>query len=298
MRALFLINPTSGRGRALRRWRELEPLIAGNPAYEAILPASAAETRALAARAAREGMDRVVVIGGDGTLAAVAGELAGTQTSVGFIPGGTGNDFCRNVGLPTQPDAALAVATGSRTRPIDLGMTGDGRHFINIAGVGFDAEVGAIAARYPRGLGGNLPYLLGTLRTMAWYRPMPTEITVDGVRHAMDALMVGLANGRYYGGGMQLAPGASLHDGMLDVVIIGSMGRLEMLKVLGGVYSGAHLKHPRVQVLQGRRVSLQVPSGTKVHVDGDHIPLERLDFEARPASLLVAVPEAFAQHIS
>ncbi|HYG59482.1 MAG TPA: diacylglycerol kinase family protein, partial [Symbiobacteriaceae bacterium] len=138
LQALFIINPKAGRGAAQRTWKRIERLVAGQRQYEAVIPSSVQETRSLAAEAARSGTPRVVVLGGDGTLDIVAGELVGSDTSLGVIPSGTGNDFCKTAGVPKDPVAALQIALGPHTKRVDLGLAA-GRHpFLNVGGVGFD----------------------------------------------------------------------------------------------------------------------------------------------------------------
>ncbi|HYF94294.1 MAG TPA: diacylglycerol kinase family protein [Symbiobacteriaceae bacterium] len=290
MKALFLINPKAGRGTALKTWRRIEPLVAGERQAEAVIPESAAATRKAAADAARAGYDRVVVVGGDGTLAAVAGELAMTETALAVVPAGTGNDFCRNSGISRRPEEALRVALGAHTQRIDLGQAAGGRCFLNAAGIGFDAEVAAAAGAFPDGLGGNLPYLLGAFATLSRYRPVEAEVNVDGQRYAGTMTMIAVANGRYYGGGMQIAPSARRDDGLVDVYIAEGMGPLQILGLLPRVYGGSHVKSPMVHVLRGQHVKIQVGAPVRAHLDGEPLLWETLSFTARPQALSVTMP--------
>lgn len=290
MKTLFLINPKAGRGTALKTWNRLEPLVAGERQYEAVVPDSVAATRKAAADAVRAGYERVVVVGGDGTLVTVAGELANSDTAIGHIPAGTGNDFCRNSGISRKPEAALRVALGPHTRRIDMGQAAGGRYFLNAAGIGFDAEVAAAAVAYPDGLGGNLPYLLGVFATLTRFRPVYAEVTVDGQRYEGDMTLIAIANGRYYGGGMQIAPTASREDGLVDVYIAEGMGPMQLLGLLPRVYGGSHVKSPRVHVLRGEHVRVKVGAPVRAHLDGEALLYETLQFHARPNSLLAALP--------
>jgi diacylglycerol kinase (ATP) len=288
--ALFIINPRAGRGSGRKIWERISRRVSGSRLFDAVIPGSSAETRQAAADAVKAGIGRVIVVGGDGTLAAVAGELAFSATTLGVIPAGTGNDFCRNTGIPRQPDAALEIAIGPQTQVIDMGQAAGGRYFLNAAGIGFDAEVAAAASAFPAGLGGTLPYLLGAFATIARYKPMPVVVTVDEQRYCGPAMLVVAANGRCYGGGMQVAPLADPGDGQLDVCIATDVGRVGLLNLIRQAYAGGHIRHPRVVMLRGASVSVAVEGAVRAHLDGEPLPPQSLTFEARRGALSVATP--------
>lgn len=290
LRVLFLVNPRAGRGAALRTWRRAEQLAMGYGWFDWVVPRSYSETKRVAAEAVRAGIERLVVIGGDGTLDAVAGELAHTDTALGIIPSGTGNDFSRTAGIPAGLEAAFAVAVGPTTRRIDLGIAGDRHRFLNVAGAGFDAEVGAHSSRVPSRLGGGLPYLVGTLTALAHFHPVTAEVQVDEQRHSGLTTMVAVANGPQYGGGMRIAPDARRDDGLLDVCIVEGMSRTELLRVFPGVYAGQHVHHPKIRMLRGREVQIRPHSPMRLHADGDLLGLTEFSFRVEPGALSVAMP--------
>lgn len=244
----------------------------------------------MAAQAVRMSIPRVVAVGGDGTLDAVASELAGSDTSLGAIAGGTGNDLCKTTGIPLAPEKALEVALGPHIRRIDLGLAAGKHCFLNVAGVGLDAEVAAVVRHYPKGLGGTLPYLLGALATITRYRAIPVEIDVDGQRYTGPITLAAIANGPQYGGGMRIAPPARRDDGLLDVCIADELSRAQLLGLLPRVYTGGHLRHPGVHMLRGRRVVIRPQAPIFAHVDGDVIDAGQLTFEVKPGALLLAAP--------
>lgn len=290
MKTLFLVNPRAGKGSGLQVWNRLERLVPRHLAHQVAVPASRDETRRAAAEAVKAGAGRVVVFGGDGTISDVVRELAFTSTVLGVVPVGTGNDVCRNLGIPRAPEAALHLALYGEPCPIDLGRTSGGRYFVNAAGVGFDAEVADRANRLKPGLRGTLPYLAGALSSLTWYKPAQVELSVDGQQYSGPSMMVAIANGRCYGGGMQIAPQARWDDGELDVCIAGSLSRLELLGLLRRVYSGGHVDHPGVRMMRGRRIRLRVRDGVRAHLDGEPLDGGALDFEVCPGALSVAVP--------
>lgn len=289
MKALFIVNPRAGRGAGLKIWQRIGKLIARYPQFDAVVPVNSAETRKAAAEAVKARMERVIVVGGDGTLAAVAGELAWSDTALGVVPAGTGNDFCRNAGLPRHPESALTIALGIRTQRIDVGQAAGGLHFLNVAGIGFDAEVASAAGAYPAGLGGTLPYLLGALSTLSRYKPVHMDVTVDERRFSGPVALVAVANGRCYGGGMQIAPLAHQEDGTFDVCIAGNVSRLELLNLLRRVYAGAHTCHPKVYMLRGKEVRLQAKPDIRAHLDGEPLNWSSLEFKVQPRALSVAM---------
>lgn len=292
LRTLFLVNPRAGRGGARATWKRLERLVAGRRDLEAIIPSSYAETRRLAAEAVKNGLERVIAVGGDGTLDAVADELAGSETIMGAIPAGTGNDFCKTTGIPLRAEAALEVALNGAAQAVDLGLAPGKRHFLNVAGVGFDADVATLASGYPSGLGGTLPYLLGALTTIIRWNPVEITVEVDGQRYDGPITLTAIANGPQYGGGMRIAPTARRDDGLFDVYVAEALSRGQLLKLLPQVYSGAHVKHPGVHLLRGEHVRI-VPRGPiHAHVDGDLIDPGSLTFRVRPRALRVALPGA------
>jgi YegS/Rv2252/BmrU family lipid kinase len=294
MKTLFLVNPSAGRGAALKTWRRIEPLVAGDRTVDVVIPDSAAATRKAAADAVKAGYDRVVAVGGDGTLLSVADELAHTETALGAIPAGTGNDFCRSSGIPRRIEEALAIALGPHVEPVDLGEAVGGRHFLNAAGVGFDAEAAAAAAKFPTGLGGNLPYLLGIFDTLLRWRPVEAEITVDAERYTGPITLAAVANGRYYGGGFPIAPGASRYDGCLDVVVAEGLSRTELLGLLPRLYAGTHVHSPKVRVMRGQEVQVRMAEPMRAHVDGEALLFDSLAFRVRPKALLAALPRSEA----
>jgi YegS/Rv2252/BmrU family lipid kinase len=223
-RLAIIINPISGRkGRLSRTGVErlalARRLLAGHPQVHAEIVATTAAgqggdlSRGFVAR----GFDVVVAWGGDGTVNEVAGPLIGTTTALGIVPSGSGDGLVGSLGLPRQPDSAIAAALSGRSATMDVGYFG-GRHFLNTAGVGFDAAVVAsFNAGRRRGIAG---YLTRTA-TMVWrYQPRHYELRLDDEPRAGVHMMIAFANGREYGNGMRVAPQADARDGWLDAVLV------------------------------------------------------------------------------
>lgn len=303
---LVIVNPIAGMGKG----RHLAPRL-GAWLRENGTDARLLETREpghaerLAAAAAGLGHDRVVAVGGDGTVQEVlnglmaAGAGSGGEAPVlGIVPGGSGNDLSRSLRLPRDPIAALEVALGGETRPLDVGRAGhDGRvrHFAAAGGVGFDAQVAVTMAgrphRWQRGAAG---YLLATLNQLRGYRNRELRIrlaTGVGIREVEGRfLFVCFANGAFYGGGMQIAPDARTDDGWLDVCLVGDISRLGALRELPGIYRARHVKHPLVEIVRAREVRIEGDAAVPAHLDGEPFGEVPVDVDVLPAAAVVAAP--------
>jgi YegS/Rv2252/BmrU family lipid kinase len=291
VRALLVHNPTAGGGRAGRLVAEVvERLAAGGIEAERHETRSLEDAR-LAAREAAGTVDAVVAMGGDGTVGACAAGLADAKpdagTALGVVPAGGGNDAARSLGLPPDdPLAAAGLLPRLRRRPADL-ATVAGRAYVNVAGAGFDSEVNRVANQR-LGWAGNRPRYVGAvLAELVVGRVASFELVLDGRAVELRGWLVAVANGCSYGGGMRVAPRASLDDGLLDVVVIHEIGKLEFLRTFPKVFSGRHVEHPAVAVHRAARVDLDADRTLAVYADGEPAGTLPASFEVRPAAITV-----------
>ncbi len=274
MKTLFIVNHVAGRGRTQRVWPAIwEGVQAKYPEAEMAVTASPKDATRIAREAATAGFDRVVAVGGDGTLVEVAGGLLGTggRPSLAFLPTGAACDFRRTAGVPNELAAALDLAMNGAAAPADLGLV-NGEAFLNVAGVGFDAEVAAedTRLRYRYHSTGTTPYLRAIFHILGRYRPREMEIDIDGERVTGRFLLVAVGNAQYYGGGMRITPTASLDDGELDVLLAGDVTVPQTLALLTRVYGGHHLTHPKIQLYRCRKMAIRAMEGSvAVHKDGE-----------------------------
>lgn len=285
-----IVNPAAGRMRALRaRGNLIEAVEAAFPGCEVILTERAGHARDLAAEAS--GADMVVAAGGDGTLGEVAEGLAGGRAALGILPVGTGNDFARTVRIPRDVAAALAILREGKRKRIDLARIGS-RLFLNVAGVGFDAEV-ARAYHAGRKFGSPaLTYVIYVLRTISSFRPVEMEFDTGDSSFRQRALFAVVGNARHYAGGMAITPRAELDDGLLDLMIAGDLSPAETLRALPGVFRGAHLRHPKCSYRQVTRVAIGARRPVPVMADGEVIGTTPVEVSVLPSALEVVVPEA------
>jgi YegS/Rv2252/BmrU family lipid kinase len=291
VRVLLVHNPTAGGGRASRLVAEVAARLGADGVEVDQHQTRSLEDARLAACQAAGSVDAVVAVGGDGTVGACAAGLAdaapNSKAALGVVPAGGGNDAARSLGLPAgDPLAAAGLLARLRRRPADL-ATVAGRAYLNVAGAGFDSEVNRVANQR-LGWAGNRPRYVGAvLAELVVGRVATFELALDGRPTRLRGWLVAVANGPSYGGGMKVAPNASLDDGLLDVVVIHEIGKLEFLRTFPKVFSGRHLEHPAVAVHRAARVDLDADRTLAVYADGEPAGTLPATFEVRRAAITV-----------
>jgi len=291
VRALLVHNPTAGGGRAAGLLPAVtERLRSGGVEVDQHATRSLEDARQVACEAAGA-VETVVAVGGDGTVGACAAGLAdagpGARAALGVVPAGGGNDAARALGVPFRdPLAAAELLPRLRRRPADLARVGE-HSYLAVAGAGFDSEVNRIANQRLSWAGAHLRYLGAALAQLVIGQPAGFRLRLDGQEQQLAAWMVAVANCPSYGGGMRIAPTASLDDGRLDVVVIGAVGKLTCVDLLRKVFSGRHVEHPAVSVHRARRVELAADRPLAVYADGEPAGALPAAFEALPAAIAV-----------
>ena len=240
------------------------------------------------ARAAAETGEIPVVMSGDGLIGQVGGALAGSETPLGMIPGGRGNDLARVLGIPREPAGSVAVLAQGEERRIDVGEV-NGRHFLCIASCGFDSDANRIAneARLVRG---NLVYAYAALRALIAWKPAVFTLELDGERIENVGYSVAVANSKAYGGGMFIAPDADLADGRFDVILTGEGGKLHFLRNLPKVFKGTHVQNEEVRVMRATEVAIDAARPFAVYGDGEHLADLPARLRTLPGALRVIAP--------
>lgn len=240
-------------------------------------------------RAVAEGVDTLVAVGGDGVVQVAANGLVGSDTALGIVPAGTGNDNARSVDIPLRTEAAVQTLLTGRRRPIDLiHVAPHDLHVVGSVPCGLDALIASRAATLPRWLGAQ-SYTVATLPEIIGLRPMTYRLELDEQSLELRALVVAVCNMPIYGGGMRIAPEADPADGLLDVIIIEPVGALSAVRLLAGVFSGRHRSHPAVRFERARRVSVSGPQLT-AHGDGDPLGPLPVECTVAPAAIDIVVP--------
>jgi diacylglycerol kinase (ATP) len=243
--------------------------------------------------AIESGATRIVIAGGDGTVHVAVGALMkrSSDVSVGIVPIGTGNDIARGLGLPLDDlDAAIAaaLAPAERVNLIDTGLA----PIVSVATLGFSVDVNdrANRLRWPKG-GGR--YNLATLLELPRLTARAIRLTVDGVDHDLEVTLLAIGNTEAFGGGMLICPGATPTDEVLDITVIGPIGRLELLRVFPRVFKGAHLSHRAVTTFRGAAITVASLGGSSddkpaIWGDGELVGPLPMSLDARTLSLGIA----------
>lgn len=284
-----LVNPTSGRGKGARLAAPVtEHLRAAGLKARWEAGRDADEAADLARRWVARGIEGLVVVGGDGMLHMMLQAVAGSRTTLGVVPAGTGNDLARALGVPrTDPLAATDIVIAGHTRQIDLAKV-DGQWISTILCAGIDSRVSERVNRmsWPRG---RLRYDLGTVIELRDLRPRPYVVEIDGDQYQLDALSVAVGNTPTYGGGIPICPRADPSDGLLDVTVIGAVGYRRIAPVYMRIIRGTHHEHPAVSTYRGKRISVAAP-GVTAFADGERIGALPLTLECVPAAANVFAP--------
>lgn len=285
----LLTNPTSGKGRGARTAAIALPRLrdAGFRVVE-LVGRDADEALELARGAVADGVENLVVVGGDGMVHIAVQAVAETDTNLGLIPCGTGNDVARYLGIARKdPQLAADVVVGSRVRTVDLAKAGP-TYFTTVLASGFDSKVNERANAMARPKG-QMRYNIATLAELKVFEPLPYVLDLDGVERRVEAMTVAVGNGESFGGGLRITHGALLDDGMLDVVIVKPMSKRRLVRVYPMLFSGKHVGIPEYEHHRVRSVTVAAP-GIVAYADGERLGPLPLTVDAVPGALRVLVP--------
>ncbi len=286
----LVINPTSGQGKG----SEIGTYVAGylnsrDVQYEIIIGRNSIDQGDLLQRFIDRNPDcnGVIAVGGDGLLHLVLQKVTPAQIPLAVIPAGTGNDFVRTLGWSLiEIDQLLASVLSTKPRQIDLGLV-DGEWFGAILSTGFDSVVNerANAMTWPRG---PAKYNVAIAIELPRFAPRHYEITLDDRTISTEAMLIAVANGRSYGGGMLVCPQAQINDGFFNVMVLHPISKLEFIKVFPRVFKGTHITHPAVEIVRSKKVS--ITSDAVAYADGERIGQLPIAAECVPGVLATWMP--------
>ncbi len=293
-RVTVLTNPASGHGSAPHAAeRAITRLHRRGIDVVAIAGRDATHARELVEGALESGMDALVVVGGDGIVSLALQVLAGSDTPLGIIPSGTGNDHAREFGIPTgDPEAAADVIADGTVKRIDLGLItgadGTHRYFGTVMAAGFDSLVTdrTNRMRWPHG---RMRYNLAMIAEISKLRLLPFRLVFDGEEVVTDLTLATLGNTRSYGGGMLICPGADPTDGMLDVTMVASASRTKLIRLFPTVFKGTHVHLDEVTTRRARTIEVDCP-GITAYADGEYVCPLPVTVSAVPGALNILVP--------
>jgi diacylglycerol kinase (ATP) len=297
-----IINPRSAGGRTGKRWGLLaQSLTEAGLEFEAVFTRSPGDGTRLAHEALSEGAERIIAVGGDGSLHDVVNGFfygdkpLNPRACLGILPSGSGSDFIKSLGIPQDPAGALAILKRGKPKAIDLGRVNfinfrgerETRYYLNSASAGLSGAAVARLKALPDFLSNPLGYAVACLYAHIPYRAVPVLVNVDGhPRPAEKVLMVVVSNGRYFGGGMHISPTAKLDDGLLDVLVVREQPLKELLLKFPQLYFGTHLQLPFITLMRGGSITIEGDS-LLLEVDGEQPGTTPAKFEVVPKALTV-----------
>jgi len=284
----LLVNPASAGGKTLKLLPAVEQALDARRVVFRVQRTKGLEHGAEQALRAVEAGELPVAMSGDGLLGAIGGAMAGAETPLGIIPGGRGNDLARVLGIPSDPERAVATLFSGHSRRIDVGEA-NGKRFLGIVSVGFDSECNR-RANEVKLIRSNLVYVYSLFRTLVGWKAARFTIRVDDERTRLSGYSVSVANNSTFGGGMRIAPGADLEDGRFDVIAVGEVGKLRFLANLPKVFKGTHVDDDEVRVFRTSHLELSASKDFPVYADGEHLTDLPASLRVLPRALSVLTP--------
>ncbi len=297
----LIVNPLAGAGKSAREWPHiLQCLQSDELSFDYELTTFKGHAIEMAQAAVEQGYHIVVAVGGDGTIHEVVNGLHKARgldrVQMGIIGTGTGGDYIRTIGISCHIQDACHRLKNPRNLVVDLGFTEfmqngvkNDRLFVNLAGIGFAAEIVRATTQTFKKMGSVPSYLMGLLSTLVLYRNQPVSVTIDGELSEITICTMLMSLGKYCGGAMKAAPNADPTDGLFDVVLISDLSKPDLLWSLPSIYKGTHLTHPKVCVKRAQEVTIQTDTRAALQADGELLGETPCSFRILPAALTLAV---------
>lgn len=293
MRHVFIINPHAGKGRNVGHVSRMQE-ICRTKGIEPVIEITKAPGHATEIAKSYSGDEnvRIYAVGGDGTLNEVLNGMVGSRSSLVVIPGGSGNDFIKSVCNEAAWEEILEKSLEAEAVPVDIGRFGD-NFFINISSAGLDAEIVYNARRFKKYplIPAKFAYLLSIFFTVFGYKSKNMRIVLDDSEINMKTLLVAVANGRFYGGGMKVAPEADTYDGIFDVCHIEKVGALKIMALFPKLIKGEHKGIKEVHFHRSKKVRIISEDEMSINVDGELYRRKEIEFEVVPKAVNIVIPE-------
>ncbi|MDP4090409.1 MAG: diacylglycerol kinase family lipid kinase [Bacillota bacterium] len=292
MRHIFIINPHAGKGITVGRISKIKEICSENGVEPEIeitkAPGHATE---IARRYASDEDIRIYAVGGDGTLNEVLNGMVGSSSSLAVIPTGSGNDFIRSLCAEVSWEDILSKSIRGEAVPMDLGKAHD-KYFINISSVGLDAEINYNSTRLKKLplLPAKFAYLISIFLTVFGYKSKKMRIVLDDREIITETLLAAVANGRYYGGGMKVAPYAELWDGSFDICHVDRVGTFKIIRLFPRLMKGEHESIREVHFYRSKKVRIICEDEISVNIDGEAFRRKEIEFEVLPRCINIVVP--------
>lgn len=293
MKYLFILNPNSGKGKASTFRPVIEKFFSSRE-DEYFIEETEYEGHAVEIVKKYTSQDtyRVISIGGDGTLNEVLNGLIGTDSSLGSIPAGSGNDFIRSIYPKMENEELLYKLIDGNEKVIDVSKLND-RYFINISSMGFDAHVAKEARKFKKLplVNGSFAYLFAVFTTLITFKSEKIKFKIDHMEFEASPLILAVGKGKYYGGGIKMLPNAELTDAYLEVCLISKMSKLTIVRLLSSAVKGTHGRHEKyVTFYKAKKVEMESSREFAMNIDGEISHNTKVAFEVLPKMLKVIIP--------
>ncbi|MDW7740132.1 MAG: diacylglycerol kinase family lipid kinase [Bacillota bacterium] len=287
----FIVNAEAGGGKAGRVWQQIEQLLnEAGQRYTVYFTDRPGDGTILAAKSVKKGAELVVAVGGDGSLREVVNGIDLGKIILGILPLGTGNGFRRSTGIPGRWQEALYGLNSWEPQNVDIGSINE-TFFLNVVGIGFDAAVAEMASHKYRFIKGYMAYLAAFFNELLHFEHFAAELSCDGqILKEDNTLLVVIANGRFYGGALSIAPNASITDGNLDLLLVKGKTNPETTVIAVKALMKKHLTHDGVLSMVGKEITVGADHPVLVHVDGEVIGNLPVRIKVHPKALKLLTP--------
>ncbi|HJX03922.1 MAG TPA: diacylglycerol kinase family protein [Dehalococcoidia bacterium] len=297
----LIVNPMAGAGKTVKLLPSIKDILNNQGLdYDCKITEAPGHAVFLAQDAVKNGYKIIISAGGDGTINEIVNGINNANglnsISLGIISIGTGADYIRTVGIPRYYMDACKKFSNPVTKKVDIGLVEycknnarSSRLFVNFAGLGFDAEIVKRTTMKYKSLGKVSAYLLALFTTLVAYKNKNVTLQINSDKHSYSICTVIMGNGKYGGGGMMTTPGASVQDGLLDVLIVGNLSKFDLLKSLPTIYNGTHLSHPKVILKQAVAIEVNSELDMPIQADGEIIGETPARFSVLPSALNLIV---------
>lgn len=305
VKTLFVVNPVSGNGRGLREWNLMvNHLPDWTGQFDVRITKFAMEAVKITNEALKDGYKHIIAVGGDGTINEVVNgfyeddKLINPQAYLSIVPAGTGSDFARMFDINVNEGYIKRLLCEGKGQTCDVvkavfigwNREKSSRYFINAGDVGMGSETVARVNRNSKALGGFWSFLLAALVTAITYKNRQIKVKIDErVLYNGPCCLIAVANGQFFGGGMRIAPLASINDGYLDVIIVKDIGKIDLMANLYRVYKGNHLSHPKIGMARGQKVNVFSNDQIFLEVDGETAGQGNVEFKVLPEGINLLV---------
>ncbi len=294
MKHIFIINPAAGKGVSMELIPFIKECFTGKSKDQLYIEVTKYPGHATEIAREYAAMEpcRIYSVGGDGTVNEVINGIAGTSAVLGVIPAGSGNDFVRSLHSGTDLKDIIVKTISGIEKSIDIARVND-KYFVNISSIGFDANVVYNAMKFKKkpGITGSMAYVLSIIYTVFEHKLVKITIDVDGNKTQSELLLMAVANGRYYGGGMLPVPEAKLDDGSLDICLVREVSRLRILGLFPKYMKGKHGVMKEVSFLSGSKILIESDEELCLNIDGEIVSAKRVSYEIIPSGVKVLMPE-------